>query len=370
MKVFLVVRWPVGGIRTFINYIYSEWSDPELELHILAPDIPELDTLVGQLGNISCIWYRTTTPSPSFKEFAKSASKITSRVNFDLIHAHGFTSALSIGWKLPLLKCRSLFTSHDVLNDKQFSGYKGKIKRTFMSIILNRYDVLQSVSFDAQNNLIEHLPLINKNKCTVILNGIETNRFYHSDSARIKEELGLPPDTILIGFFGRFMAQKGFKYLVDAIEKLGIENPGVYHVACFGSGAFIREEKNEIERRDLSPLFHFYSTVPNTAPYIKGCDIVVMPSLWEACPLLPMEVLVAGVPLVASRCIGLREVCEGTPTIMIEPANSESLKKGISSITHESRAKFKEYSPTAMVRYNVKDTVCSYQTLYSKMENI
>ncbi|WP_341936706.1 glycosyltransferase family 4 protein [Marinimicrobium sp. C2-29] len=367
MKVFLVVRWPVGGIRTFISYIYSAWSDPELDLHILTPDMPQVATLVGQLENINCTWYKTTTSSPSFKEFAEKASKITGLVNFDLIHAHGFTSALSIGWKLPFLKCRSIFTSHDILNHKQFSGFKGRVKRILLSITLNRYDIVQSVSFDAQSNLIEHLPSLNKKKCTVILNGIETNRFYCAEPVNLKEKLGLSQETVLIGFFGRFMSQKGFKYLVGAIEKLEAISPGLYHVACFGSGAFIREEKIDIEKKSLSHLFHFYDSVPNTAPYITGCDIVVMPSLWEACPLLPMEVLVAGVPLVASNCIGLREVCAETPAVMVEPASSESLQQGILKIVSGPKNTFKEYALVAKGRYGVEDTRSSYENLYSTL---
>ncbi len=34
IKIFLVVQWPVGGIRTFVNYGYanSNWGAPEIQL--------------------------------------------------------------------------------------------------------------------------------------------------------------------------------------------------------------------------------------------------------------------------------------------------------------------------------------------------
>src|SRR5690606_9743044 len=135
-------------------------------------------------------------------------------------------------------------------------------------------------------------------------------------------------DTVLIGFFGRFMSQKGFKYLVAAMADLEQRFPGRYRVAWFGSGGFIREEKADLERCNLTHLFYMHDFVPDTAPYVKGCDIVAMTSLWEACGLVAMEVLAAGVPLVASRCVGLREVCKGSPAILVEPANAESLMAG------------------------------------------
>src|SRR5690606_20718599 len=102
---------------------------------------------------------------------------------------------------------------------------------------------------------------------------------------------------------------------------------------------------------NLANLFYMHDFVADTAPYVKGCDLVVMPSLWEACPLLPMEVLSAGVPLVASRCIGLREVCEGTPAILVDPASAESLIAGLIAANSAPREVFGEYASKARKRY-------------------
>src|SRR5690606_4944946 len=108
----------------------------------------------------------------------------------------------------------------DVLNESQFGGAKGKIKKLVMAILLNRFSVIHSVSYDAQENLQKTLPLINKARCRVILNGVDTNRFFKANAVDIKSQMGVAQDTVLIGFFGRFMSQKGFKYLVAAMADL------------------------------------------------------------------------------------------------------------------------------------------------------
>jgi hypothetical protein len=39
MKVLLVVRWPVGGIRAYIQYIYSQEVFTNCDFTIIAPDL-------------------------------------------------------------------------------------------------------------------------------------------------------------------------------------------------------------------------------------------------------------------------------------------------------------------------------------------
>src|SRR5690554_2181503 len=168
MKVFLIVRWPVGGIRTFINYIYSGWSLRDTSFDLIGPNIPEMEILKKQLNEVTMRWHTVDSSSLGFTDFLKSVRKVLAVVEVDLIHAHGFTSALSIAWKLPFLKCPSIVTSHDVLNKNQFLGITGTIKRVIIPLLLNRFTVIHSVSFDAQKNLQETFPLINKNKCKVI----------------------------------------------------------------------------------------------------------------------------------------------------------------------------------------------------------
>lgn len=364
IKVFLVVRWPVGGIRTFINYVYSAWPNSGIELHILTPDVMEVGVLKEQLRNLSCQWYSTPSDKPSVKDFMFSAAHILRANSFDVIHAHGFTSALSVSPLLPFCKAASVFTSHDVLRKNQFSGIWGALKRYLIPIALNRFDVIHSVSRDADENLKQYFPLVNKRKCLVILNGVDTDRFFWARAANMRSAIGVSSSIKLIGFFGRFMPQKGFKYLVAAIAELNKEFPDRYRVVCFGSGAFIREEKLLLEQQGLTHLFIFHDFVADTAPYIKSCDMVVMPSLWEACPLVPMEVLSAGVPLVATTCIGLREVCEGSPAIMVESASADSLAKGIQQVNNEAKSDALGYAKVAKERFSIESVRLEIMQLY------
>src|SRR5690554_2465732 len=122
----------------------------------------------------------------------------------------------------------------------------------------------------------------------------------HEDT---KERNSLMSNAFKFGFLGRFMAQKGFRVLVDAVELIvkNDRSKRPFLIETFGWGGFIREDYNYIREKGLSEYFHQFPETNEVASVIKSLDAVIMPSRWEACGLLGMEVLTAGIPLIASN---------------------------------------------------------------------
>jgi len=297
----------------------------------------------------------------------KAVWRLARKHHFDLIHAHGFTSVItclpiSFSSRTPLI-C----TSHDIVNANQFCGYRGIIRKATLVIALWRCRLIHSVSKDAEANLFSYFPFF-RTKSITIENGINIGLFRNSEPTDLHQQFELDSSVKLIGFFGRFMSQKGFKYLVSAVDYLRNDNdsPDI-HVVCFGSGAFIREEQEDIRRADLESYFTFVPFTPDVSGAMKGCDVVAMPSLWEACPLQPMEALCAGVPFVGSNCIGLREVLEKTPAIQVVTGDAVSLAEGILRSFEIGREPFEKFAPVAAERFDVRKTVVNIYEVYEKV---
>lgn len=374
-KVLLVVRKPVGGIRTFIRYVYLKF-DPELwDFSVLAPDIPEMRLLVSEL---SCVHIRYVPiggdnyPSPLSLTFHVAKELIFGR--YDLVHSHGFSSGICAVLGAKLSRTPHLMTSHDIINENQFNGAKGRVEKQFMGQLLGLIETIHSVSHDAEKNLLTHFPNLKcrEGKSIVISNGIEIERFSDATPRDLRGELGLDMNTFLIGFFGRFMSQKGFRYLIDAIDLLSKDDSLTKKpiVLAFGDGGFIREEKQSIREKGLGKYFNFMPFEANIAGAIKGLDVIAMPSLWEACPLLPMEVLCCGTPLIASDCIGLREVVQDTPTIVIETANHSALAISLRNEIKNSRTKdFVGFIDSACIKFDVLKTKLELNDLYVEITN-
>lgn len=327
----VVVRHPVGGIRTFLRYVYTRFDRQLFKFTFVLPETSELETLKENLKNLDCKFEILDKQAGIYK-FTRALLKILKRENISIVHTHGFTSMIFSVIPALIFAKTHLLTSHDVFTEKQFSGFRGFLKKFILSRCFRLTDVIHLVSHDAQKNLLSYFPQLDKkkSKLTVITNGIETKMFLVEDRVDWRTELGLENDSFLIGFFGRFMAQKGFKFLIDAIEIIMRSNCNLRPVVlAFGWGGFIREEQSELKQRKLLSHFHFLPFQANPAGAIRGTDVVVMPSLWEACPLLPMEVLLAGTPIIASNCIGMREVLQGTPAKLVPAADGQALAHAI-----------------------------------------
>ena len=107
------------------------------------------------------------------------------------------------------------------------------------------------------------------------------------------------------------------------------------------------------------------------ASALKGVDLVAMPSRWEACGLLAMESLSAGVPIVGSNCEGLGEVLEGSPAKRVPVGDVRALVDAlVEEITHLDRRTeaFRGYQPEAVERFAIERPARALADLYTQLK--
>lgn len=368
-RILLVVKHPVGGIRTFLRYVYTNLGSSNYHFTLIAPDLPETRILLEELKEIH-VDYIPAHNNAGNREFCWLVTETIIRgQSFALIHSHGFTSAACTIMAALYRGIPHVLTCHDVFTPGQFVGLKGFIKRIALGAMLSMVDRIHCVSNDARDNILAYLPILKlfKRRVITIMNGIQVEPFVHAEKRDLKRELGLPPDTFLIGFMGRFMAQKGFRYLVDALEQLKRMDslPRKPLVVTFSQpDGFIREEQEQVKKRGLTDSILFLPFVPNVASTMKGLDIVVMPSLWEACGLLAMETMAAGTPIVGTNCIGLREVLRNTPAYIVPTKDGTALSEALAmEMRTPTTAKAKEFAAEATARFQVKDRAAEIEKL-------
>jgi len=367
-KILLIVRHPVGGIRTFLRYVYKNFCSENYHFTLVAPDLPETRVLLDDLKNLN-LHYIPADRNVSNKELFRLVNMIIRGQSFGLIHSHGFTSGVCAIIGALSKRIPHILTCHDVFTSGQFIGIKGLARRSALGAALSMIDCIHCVSNDARDNLLEYLPILNifKHKLVTISHGIEVEPFLDAEKRDLRRELGLPPNSFLIGFLGRFMAQKGFRYLVDALGHLkstkNLERDPI--LLTFGEpDGFVREEQEDVKKRGLAESIIFLPFVPSVAATLKGLDIVAMPSLWEACGLLAMEALVAGVPLVGTDCIGLREVLRSTPAHVVPAKNGIALAEALLlEMRNPTTARAMGFATEAADRFQVKNRAAEIEKL-------
>jgi len=322
MKILLVARWPVGGIRTYLRYVFRHEVMGRYEFAMVGPRETGVEAALESFRAGPC---RQVVTDASTVKLLKAVWYEVRLWRPDLIHSHGFTSGVISAPVARLARTPHLLTSHDVLFSRQFPGLSGRLRRAGVGIALRSIDHVMAVGEDALRNLQEFYPMLAcPRRSSAIRNGIDVQAFATNARRDLRGELGLGPDVLLLGFFGRFMAQKGFDLLIDAVAACRGRGANL-NVVCFGWGGFIREEQSALRERGLDGHFHFLPHTEDVALALRGVDAAVMPSRWEACPLLPMEALVAGAPLIASDCIGMREVTKDTPALVFQNGNVDGL---------------------------------------------
>lgn len=364
----MLARHPSGGIRTYFRYVYGHASMNDVSLTFMNPASDAMDPIVSSLTNVQEVIRTESTARSLFLALIRYLK----RNKPDLIQSHGFTAAILASIPAKILKINHIATTHDIFLADQFSGFTGTLKHWVIGKVLGLCSVVNPVGEDARENLEKNYPLLaHRNKVTAIRNGIETQAFMTEECRNLREEACIPESALLVGFFGRFMAQKGFGTLVDAVESWNRNSSArPLHVACFGWGGFIREDQAEIQARGLAACFHFFSQTDEMAQALRGVDAVVMPSRWEACPLLPMEAMTAGTPVIGSRCIGLREVVADTPALMFDVNSKTDLLKTLQRFQLEYadiRTEAKAFRPEAAKRFDVGKTAIALRQLYQQI---
>jgi glycosyltransferase involved in cell wall biosynthesis len=363
----LIARHPVGGIRTFFRYIYGrdEFADCRFTLIVPRSDFKDFAASAFQGKELT---YCEVAPSTG--ALLRETWKQLRAGGYDLVHSHGFTAGTAAAIPARLSRVPHVMSVHDVLFASHFEGLKGALKRRALDMLYSGLDGVHAVGEDCRDNLRQFLPSLRADRLHTIRNGIDVRMFRSAQSRNLREELGLGNRQVLIGFFGRFMAQKGFRYLIDALEILR-RDPSLTRqpvIAAFGAGGFVREEMAEIERRGLREAFINMPFTNDMPAVIKGVDLIAMPSLWEACPLLPMEALVTGTPIVGTSCIGLREVLRGTPALVVPPGDATALAAALKTyIDQPPRESFAQYQEAAFARFDCATAAVELRKLYDQL---
>jgi glycosyltransferase involved in cell wall biosynthesis len=333
-RVLVAVRWPVGGIRTHILYNYPTAAEHGYRFTFVGPADGTFERFSTSLGCLRDAEYvGVPVRGPRCRMWPTLRRLLRTR-RFAFVHSHGLTAAgnaaiATVGFGIP-----HLATVHDVFRPDQFLGLRGWLRRRVMAWLLGRVSTFILPGNDVRSNLLEYLPALDRGRCRleVVPNGIDALHYAARQhrGPDLRHELGLGPETRLCGFLGRFMEQKGFLPLLEALQRLMAAGPPApLHLVAFGSGDFSKQYRAEIARRGLAEVVTMRETVNDVQPVLAQLDLLFMPSLWEALPLLPMEAMVAGVPVLGSDCIGLREVLSGTPSRMVRAGDVQALARGL-----------------------------------------
>lgn len=155
-------------------------------------------------------------------------------------------------------------------------------------------------------------------RLTTVLNGIRPRgRGIGRGAARTL--LGLRPDQLVVLNVGRLIAQKGQRYLLDAVPGLAASFPDLA-VVVLGQGPLHEQLRAQAAALGIAQRVHLPGYRADARLLLDAADVFVLPSLQEGMPLAALEAMDAGLPVVATRVIGTSEVVADRQTGRLVPA--------------------------------------------------
>ncbi|MCC8358737.1 glycosyltransferase [Salinimicrobium sediminilitoris] len=219
----------------------------------------------------------------------------------DLIHCHlpwaGFLGrSVHFRLKIPLL-----YTEHNMQERYH------PVTRTINKLTFNYQSAAIGVSNDVSNS-IEHnikpkIPVI------TLLNGVNTDAFVRCPGAGedIRNQLGIPADSIVIGNVAVFRFQKRIVEWLEVFKDLSKNNNRVYGIVV-GAGPLEDEIKAEAKKLGLEGKVFFPGLITEVKPYFSMMDIFMMSSSFEGLPIALLEAMSMECAVVSTNAGGIKEV--------------------------------------------------------------
>jgi len=169
----------------------------------------------------------------------------------------------------------------------------------------------------------------------VIYNGTEDKRFERPDAEaarRLREKYNLPGDALVAVTSGRFVDQKGHRYLVAAAPAIVARHPSIRFL-FLGNGEGERALRNDIDGLGLRQHFVFAGMLDNIEFELCAADVMIHPAIEEPFSHAILEGMRAGLPMVASRVGGIPEaLVDGETALLVESRRPEQLAEAVNRL--------------------------------------
>ena len=226
------------------------------------------------------------------------------------------------------------------------------------------------------NHMYEQIistPLISKSCVSAIPNAIPVEIFFHPDLRDdCREEFGLTPEIIAIGFAGRMEKVKNIDLLLIAFQQILDKHPNS-RLLLVGEGSKQMEWKNLADRLGVSHSVIWAGFRSDMPRILAALDIFIQPSINEGLSLATLEAMAACKAVIATDVGGTSEIIRNNLTgLLITPGSSDSIAAAIREfLEYPEKRKMLACAGQIYVneKFHINRMTDSYQCVYTELIN-
>ena len=204
-------------------------------------------------------------------------------------------------------------------------------------------------------------------KITSVTNGVDVVRY---SPPRTASAVG--PGPFWIGTVGRADRIKNHVGLLDSFQLLLEHFPPPQHdlrLAIIGDGPVLEMLRELVTFRGLSNKVWLPGARSDVADVIRGFSVFALPSLSEATPVVLLEAMASGLPVVATRVGGVPDlVLENRTGLLVEPSDPTAFADAIATYVLDGEMRQRHgIAGRAHIEaaYSIDATVAGYAALYT-----
>lgn len=261
--------------------------------------------------------------------YARALARLVGEGKFDLVHAHMHASAAAAAVACARNGVPLVITEHTEATWRDERAW-----RTSRSAFRRASQVIAvSASIGRRLTNADRVPAT---RVAPIPNALPpANKVCN---ARDPFERRLAPNDLVIGTVARLVPEKGVEHFLVAAAAVVRELPSARFVVI-GDGPLRAPLAASADRLGIAPRVHFLGARVDGPQLVAELDVLAIPSLSnEGTPLVTLEALTAGVPLVASAVGGIPEQVRGFAHVaLVPPGDVSALARALVALARLAR---------------------------------
>ena len=243
-----------------------------------------------------------------------------------------------------------------------------KYPKTIKWIARHVFPLSNKILVFSKNDMKKIEMLAPKEKIEILQNAVKVDDFTSKDKS-FKKDLSIPEHGEVILFLSRLIKEKGVYDLIESITTVVKNYKNVYFIIA-GEGP----ERNRMEmickEKGIEKEVRFTGHI-NNKNLLKAyscADIFVLPTYSEAMPMVILEALAAGLPIITTPIGAIPDIIkDGINGFLIEPNSPKQLAEKILLLLHnkETKKRIGEANiQLAREEYDVKVILNKLEQLY------
>jgi len=180
------------------------------------------------------------------------------------------------------------------------------------------------------------------------------------------------PEVVRVLTIGRLIPRKGMQFLIRALPDITKNAKRNFEVEIVGDGPYRQELVELATELKVSHKLNFVGTVPyeHLAKSYQEADVFVLCSLAEGMPLVVLEAMASGLPIVASRVQGIEDLVAANG-YLFKPGDWHSLATKLVLLINDGQKRIKMggESINRVQKYAWENIATAYLHIYTSIKN-